>query len=104
MAMLASKSPYPAPLGVLSSGHASSSNQQYPTSIATHKVPAMATMQSGTFASPTESEFSEAFEGPDSVRYAAAQAPILHFRPETSLCRNLRWRNADVVMAHQELG
>jgi len=52
----------------LSSGHASSANQQYSAGISTHRIPAMGTSHNGTFASPTESEFSEPFEGPDSVR------------------------------------
>jgi mitogen-activated protein kinase kinase kinase len=68
MAMLASKSSYPAPLGILSSGHTPSAGQQYSAGISTHKVPAMTTSHNGTFASPTESEFSDAFEGPDPVR------------------------------------
>lgn len=68
MAMLASKSAYPVPPVGLPAGHATSAGQQYTTAVSTHKVPAMSTSLNGTFASPTESEFSEAFEGPDSVR------------------------------------
>ena len=68
MAMLASKNSYPAPLGISSSGHASSAGQQYAAGIAAYKVPAMTAAHNGTFASPTESEFSETFEGPDPVR------------------------------------
>ncbi|KAF2498121.1 Ste11-type MAPKK kinase [Lophium mytilinum] len=63
MAMLASKSPYPTPsLG----GSASS---QYPTTVSSYRVQAASRSDHAFFASPTESEFSESYDTPDSVRH-----------------------------------
>ncbi|KAI9818486.1 MAG: ATP binding [Pycnora praestabilis] len=64
MAMLASKSPYPAPLG-LSSGQPLST--QYSTGGSAHRGPTMISAIHNV-ASPTESEFSEVYDDPDSVR------------------------------------
>ncbi|KAI9693465.1 MAG: ATP binding [Bogoriella megaspora] len=58
MAMLASKSPYPAPLG-LGSG---------PTSTSYRNLSALSNGTNGVFASPTESEFSGITDNGDSVR------------------------------------
>ncbi|KAB8300286.1 hypothetical protein EYC80_000486 [Monilinia laxa] len=63
MAMLASKNPFPASLGLSSS---SFSNSQTATAQSSRRAPAMlATNQ--TFASPTESEFSDV-DGPESAK------------------------------------
>ena len=63
--MLAHKTSFPAHMGVGPS-HVPSSRDY--SSMASHRTPLMVTNQNGPFASPTESEFSEAFDGPDSVR------------------------------------
>ena len=65
MAMLASKSPYPAPaLG------GSGQSSQYASNVSNYRVHATAARSDpGFFASPTESEFSESYDTPDSVRY-----------------------------------
>ncbi|ESZ94999.1 Ste11 [Sclerotinia borealis F-4128] len=64
MAMLASKNPFPASLGPSSSSF--SSNSQTATAQSSRRAPAMlATNQ--TFASPTESEFSDV-DGPESAK------------------------------------
>ena len=67
MAMLASKTAYTPSLGTTSSQ--TSSAGQYTSSIPNHRTPVITNPQSGPFASPTESEFSEAYDGPDTVRY-----------------------------------
>ncbi|KAI9679114.1 MAG: ATP binding [Trizodia sp. TS-e1964] len=70
MAMLASKSPFPTARGMSTSSQMSSSTPQSAgAGIHTaHRLPMISAASHGSFASPTESEFSEAFEGPDSVR------------------------------------
>jgi mitogen-activated protein kinase kinase kinase len=68
MAMLASKSPYSAP--AMGGGAPSQPTAQYnsnPSSYRTHATPART--EHAFFASPTESEFSEIYDAPDSVRY-----------------------------------
>lgn len=69
MAMLAAKSPYPAPsLG----GGASQSTSQYNAAMSNYRSHAPTTRADQTmFASPTESEFSEIYDAPDAVRYAS---------------------------------
>ncbi len=68
MTMLASKSPYPAPLG-MSNGHApTSASSQYSAGLTGNRIPAMISSIQNV-ASPTESEFSEIYEGNESVRY-----------------------------------
>ncbi|KAF9633838.1 hypothetical protein BFW01_g4732 [Lasiodiplodia theobromae] len=66
MAMLASKSQYVAPMG----NSAPASSSHYPPSSASHRHPhTSAAAHNGTrFASPTESEFSETFDAPGSVK------------------------------------
>lgn len=65
MAMLASKSPYPAPtLG------GSGQSSQYASNLSNYRVHATAARSDHAFfASPTESEFSESYDTPDSVRH-----------------------------------
>ena len=63
MAMLASKSPFPAPLGSSSSLSASAQSSTLQSS---RRQPAMVT-SSQSFSSPTESEFSDV-EGPESAK------------------------------------
>lgn len=72
MAMLASKSQYVAPMG----NSAPASSSHYPPSSASHRHPhASAAAHNGTrFASPTESEFSETFDAPGSVKYGTWNA------------------------------
>ncbi|KAI9700348.1 MAG: ATP binding [Candelina mexicana] len=66
MAMLASKSPYPA-LGI-SSGHApTAASSQYSAGSSSNRIPAMISSIQNV-ASPTESEFSEIYEGNESIR------------------------------------
>ena len=65
MAMLASKTPFPAPLVSTSSNLSSSSAQTAPIH-SSRRAPAMMT-SSQSFASPTESEFSDV-EGPESAK------------------------------------
>jgi mitogen-activated protein kinase kinase kinase len=64
MAMLASKSPYPAPLG----GTSSQPSAQYNSSVSSYRNLAAAPRTEHFFASPTESEFSELYDAPDSIR------------------------------------
>ncbi|KAF2745846.1 protein kinase byr2 [Sporormia fimetaria CBS 119925] len=66
MAMVASKSPYAAPLGAAPSQQ---STQYTPNVVGyrTHATPART--EHAFFASPTESDFSEAYDAPDSVRH-----------------------------------
>ena len=66
MAMLASKASYPSSMGMGSSQTGSAG--QYSAGLANHRTPVLGTSHSAPFASPTESEFSEALDGPDSVR------------------------------------
>ena len=65
MAMLATKAPYPAPLGSASSNLSASSAQIAATS-SSRRAPAPIT-SSQLFSSPTESEFSDV-DGPDSAK------------------------------------
>lgn len=66
MAMLASKSPYPAPLSGVSS---QSSASMQPSSNSTgRKVAQNVSMSNQQLASPTESEFSDSVDAPDSAR------------------------------------
>lgn len=66
MAMLASKSPYPAPAV---SGAASQSSAQYNAALSNYRSHASNTRADQTmFASPTESEFSEIYDAPDAIR------------------------------------
>ena len=50
--------------------------RDYNPSSSSHRTPMSSTMHNGSFASPTESEFSEAFEGPDAVRYGCCSAQL----------------------------
>jgi mitogen-activated protein kinase kinase kinase len=72
MAMLASKSPYPTPsLG----GASSQLPSQYSSNANSYRTHAPSTRADQTmFVSPTESEFSEIYDAPDAVRYAAASS------------------------------
>lgn len=65
MAMLAHKTSFPSTLGGTTQV---SSTRDYGSSTASHMTPVMGSTNNGSFASPTESEFSEAYDGPDSVR------------------------------------
>lgn len=71
MAMLASKSQYVAPMG-----NSAPASSHYPPSSASHRHPhTSAAAHNGTrFASPTESEFSETFDAPGSVKYGTWNA------------------------------
>lgn len=72
MAMLASKSPFPAYTG---SGQSSSS--QYPN-MANYRIPANSSKENNAFfASPTESEFSEHYDGAEAIRYGILTCPPL---------------------------
>ena len=64
MALLAHKSSMPMSAGIGSGDSA----RDYMSNSTHHRTPLTSTSHNNTFASPTESEFSEAFEGPDSVR------------------------------------
>jgi len=64
MAMLASKSPYPAPLASASIQQSTMPMSAGPTSRRVLVVPA----NTQAFASPTESEFSDSIDGPDSAK------------------------------------
>ena len=66
MAMLASKSPYPAPsMG----GGASQSATQYNSNLSNYRNHAPNTRADHSmFVSPTESEFSEIYDAPDAIR------------------------------------
>ncbi|PSN69141.1 MAP kinase-like protein [Corynespora cassiicola Philippines] len=68
MAMLASKTPYPAPsLGASSS---SQSTSQYNSTMASYRSQnAPSRQEHSMFASPTESEFSEIYDAPDAIRH-----------------------------------
>lgn len=66
MAMLASKSPYPAPSV---SGGASQNSSQYNASLNSYRTHASsARADQSMFASPTESEFSEVYDAPDAIK------------------------------------
>ena len=76
--MLASKPAYPTAVGgspnhVVTANPSSSSSSQYPsttTASSTHRSQATSAGSShGFFASPTESEFSESYEVPETVKY-----------------------------------
>lgn len=71
MAMLASKSPYPAPHSA--SAQQPSSTTQYP-SLASYRIQSSSTKDHhGFFASPTESEFSDHYDGaPDAIKYVGS--------------------------------
>lgn len=64
--MLASKAPYPTATGMASAQ--ASTAAQYSAGLSSHRTPVLGGTHNGTFVSPTESEFSDAFEGPDSVK------------------------------------
>lgn len=66
MAVLSSKAQYPSSLGMTSNQAPSLS--QYSASISSHRTPLTGGTHNATYASPTESEFSETMDGPDSVR------------------------------------
>lgn len=66
MAVLASKVAYPSSLGMNSSQ--TPSVGQFTATLPNHRTPVVGASHHAPFASPTESEFSEGFEGPDSVR------------------------------------
>ncbi|KAF2190667.1 protein kinase byr2 [Zopfia rhizophila CBS 207.26] len=67
MAMLASKSPYPAPsLG----GPSSQSSAQYNSSVSTYRNHSTAARsEHALYASPTESVFSEIYDAPDAIKH-----------------------------------
>jgi mitogen-activated protein kinase kinase kinase len=66
MAMLAAKSPYPAPS---MSGSAAQSSAQYNAGLSSYRNHASNTRaEQSMFASPTESEFSEIYDAPDAIR------------------------------------
>ena len=67
MAMLAHKASFPASMGT-GSTQVPSSARDYTSSNTSHRTPVMSNAHNGPFASPTESEFSEAFDGTESVR------------------------------------
>lgn len=67
MAMVASKVSY-------MSGRDAASGQAHPAAlrsatVSNHRNQAAMSSNHGNFASPTESEFSDVYDGPDSVRY-----------------------------------
>ena len=66
MAVLASKVAYPGSLGMNSSQ--TPPVGRFSGGLSSHRPPALGNSHHAPFASPTESEFSEGFEGPDSVR------------------------------------
>ncbi len=66
MALLASKVAYTSSLGI-GSGQTPSVGQ-FTSALPNHRMPVVGAGHHAPFASPTESEFSEGFEGPDSVR------------------------------------
>lgn len=74
--MLASKAPYPTPsLG----GTASQSSAPYSSTVASYRTHASnARADHSMFASPTESEFSEIYDAPDSVRYVSMSLIVCH--------------------------
>ncbi|KAL8951498.1 MAG: hypothetical protein Q9222_002525 [Ikaeria aurantiellina] len=63
--MLASKSSYPSSMG-MGSNQASASSQ-YTSTLASHRTPIIGSSQHGPFASPTESEFSDGYDSPDTA-------------------------------------
>ena len=67
MAMLASRTQDPSSMGMASVQ--SSAARSYSTGLSSQRTPVLGSTQNGSFSSPTESEFSEAFDGPDSVKY-----------------------------------
>jgi mitogen-activated protein kinase kinase kinase len=76
MAMLASKSPYPAPS--LGSGSSQQSVQYNSSASGYRSHTTSARTEQAFFASPTESEFSEVYDAPDSVRYATPSLIVTH--------------------------
>lgn len=66
MAVLASKAQYPSSMG-MNSNQASSLNQ-YSANLSNHRVPPTGSTHNASYASPTESEFSEAHDGQELVR------------------------------------
>ena len=66
MAVLASKATYPSSMGMGSSQPPSAG--QFSATVSSRRIPTAGVSHHAPFASPTESEFSEGFEGPDSVR------------------------------------
>lgn len=66
MAVLASKTSYPSSMGMGS--NSTTSVGPYPNTVANYRTPAIGSSRNGPFASPTESEFSESYDPPDSVR------------------------------------
>jgi hypothetical protein len=83
--MLASKPPYPTPsLG-------GSGSSQYPASVATYRVQAASRSDHAFFASPTESEFSEAYDTPDSVRYGGPGTYISRDADYAGIGMKKRW-------------
>lgn len=66
MAVLASKAQYPSSLGI--NANQAPSLSQYSAGISSHRTPLTSSTYNASYASPTESEFSEAMDGPDSVR------------------------------------
>lgn len=66
MAVLASKITYPSSMGM--SSNQTPSVGRFSAGISTHRAPAIGNSHHAPFASPTESEFSEGYDGPDSVR------------------------------------
>ncbi|KAF2760479.1 protein kinase byr2 [Pseudovirgaria hyperparasitica] len=66
MAMLAAKSPFPTSLGSSST----QSSNQYTSNMSSYRTqPSAGRSEHAFFASPTESEFSETYDGPDAVRH-----------------------------------
>ena len=66
--MLAHKSSMPVSAGL---GASSGAAREYQSNTPSHnRTPLTGSTQNGTFASPTESDFSEAYDGADAVRYA----------------------------------
>ena len=65
MATLAHKSPNPS---IAAMGAPTNGGRDYASTVTSARTLMSSTVHSNSFASPTESEFSEVFEGPDSVR------------------------------------
>lgn len=65
MTMLAAKATYSSSMGMGTTQAASAG--QYSAGLSNHRTPVVGSSHP-PFASPTESEFSEAFDGPESVR------------------------------------
>ena len=66
MAVLASKAQYPSSMGM--NAAQAPSLPQYSTGISNHRAPLTAGAHNASYASPTESEFSESMDAADSVR------------------------------------